>query len=228
MRINRKSDRLGLALFQRREIWLPTRRGWVLILLPGAGLGFLWVRQVHPFLAVTDPVAGGVLIGEGWMPEYAFGKVVEEFKRHQYDKLYVTGGPAEFGAASSGQSTYAEVGAAIARSKRLPPDVVQAVPAPMADKDRTYTSALAFRTWLHDHGVTPRSYRVISFGPHARRARLLFEKALGEKAVVGITAIDVPSYDPNRWWNTSAGARIVIGEMIAYCYSRFFFGPQID
>ena len=228
MRIKKKSEQPAFGLLQRREIWLPTWRGWVFILLMGAGLVFLGAKEVHPFLAVTDPIAGGVLIAEGWIPEYAFGNVVEEFKRHQYDKLYVTGGPVERDAASSGQSTYAEVGAAIARNKGLSPDDVQAVPARAADKDRTYTSAVALRTWLRDHGVTPKSYHVMSFGPHARRTRLLFEKALGEKAVVGITAIDVPDYDPNQWWNTSAGVRIVLGEMIAYGYARFFFWPPIQ
>lgn len=119
--------------------------------------------------------------------------------------------------------TYAELGAARARSKGLSSNVVQAVPALKVDRDRTYASAVALKKWLVDHEVTHRSYHVMSFGLHTRRTRLLFEKALGKGAIVGSTAIEDLSYDPKHWWNTSDGVRTVIGEAIAYGYARFLF-----
>lgn len=223
MEINTKPDKPIFGLLQRREILLPTLRGWFLLLLMGAGLMFIAAKEIIPFLAITDPIPGGDLIVEGWIPDYALEQAIAEFKRNHYGKLYVTGGPIEENAATSDLMTYAERGAAIVRSKGIPSDAVQAVPAPHVDRDRTYTSAAALKNWQIEHGVTPRSYHVMTIGTHARRTRLLFEKALGEGAIVGITALDDRSYDSKHWWNTSAGVRTVIGETIAYGYARFLF-----
>lgn len=223
MGTNIKPNKPIFGLLQRREILFPTLRGWLLLVLIGAGLIFVGVKEVYPFLATTDPVFGGDLVVEGWGPDYAFEKAIDEFKRNQYGKLYVTGGPIERGASLLGYMTYAELGAAIVRSKGLPSNVVQAVPAPNVGRDRTYASAVALKNWLLENGVVPKSYHVMTIGPHARRTRLLFEEALGEGSVVGITAIDDPSYDPKHWWNTSEGVRTVVGEAIAYSYARFFF-----
>ena len=194
-----------------------------MILLVGAGLCFIAVRSLYPFLAVTDPVSGGVLIVEGWLPEYAFGKVIAEFNRNKYDKLYVIGGPMERGAVSTGTLTFADRGAAIARSRGLASNLVQAIPAPSVERDRTYASARALKIWLVERGIVPSNYHVMTLGPHARRSRLLFEAALGDGAIVGVTAIDDSDYDPKYWWNTSAGFRTVIGEAIAYGYVWMLF-----
>lgn len=213
-----------LGLFQRRQILFPTWRGWLLLLAVGAGLGFGTVKEIYPFLAPTEPVVGGVLVAEGWLPDYAFNEVVNEFRRNHYDKLYITGGPIEKGTLSS-HLTYAESGAAIAVSKGLPSDAVQAVSAPSVNKDRTYASAVALRGWLLKRGIAPKSYNVMTLGAHARRTRLLFGQALGEDAIVGVTAIEDPNYDPKYWWNTSAGVRTVVGEAIAYAYATLLFWP---
>ena len=223
MDINGRRSKPILGLVRRREILLPTLRGWLFLLVMSVGLISFAIKEIHPFLAVTDPVSGGDLVVEGWMPAYAFEQAIAEFKRNPYGKLYVTGGPVEDNAASPDLTTYAERGAAIVRSKGVPPDAVQAVPAPHVDRDRTFTSAAALKNWQLEHGVMRRSYHVMTISTHARRTRLLFEKALGEGAIVGITAIADPSYDPKCWWNTSAGVRTVIGETIAYGYARFFF-----
>jgi hypothetical protein len=82
---------------------------------------------------------------------------------------------------------------------------------------------MALRNWLLAQGDAPKSYHVMTMGPHARRTRLLFQKALGEEAAVGITAIDYASDDPKHRWNTSAGVRTVFDETIAYAYVRIFF-----
>lgn len=220
---NPKSGKQSFGLLRRHEVLLPTLRGWFFLLLMGGVLTFVTVQKLYSFLATTDPVSGGALIVEGWIPDYAYEKVIAEFKQNRYSKLYVTGGLIEQGWCTSGAMTYAEGGAGIARRKGIPSNFVQAVPAPKVDRDRTYASAVALRNWLLAQGVAPKSYHVMTMGPHARRTRLLFEKALGEGAVVGITAIDDASYDPKHWWNTSAGVRTVVGEAIAYAYVRLFF-----
>jgi len=213
------------GLLDRRECWVPTRRGWVVVMLLGAGLGVLTLRGSYPFLAVTDPIPGGALVVEGWEPDYALAQALAEFKRNPYTKLYVTGGPLEQGAPLSEYKTYAELGAAMLVRMGLSADSVQAVPAARARQDRTYASAVALRRWLRERGLKPTSLTVISLGTHARRSRLLFEKAMGESARVGILAIEDRSYDAQRWWRYSQGVRAVTTEMIAYGYARLLFHP---
>jgi hypothetical protein len=89
--------------------------------------------------------------------------------------------------------------------------------------DRTYASALALKNWLGSHGVVETNLNVISLGPHSRRSRLLFEKALGKDYKVGIIAIENQEYDAKQWWASSAGVRSMLDEIIAYLYTRLSF-----
>ena len=220
IKIDRKR---GLRLLNRCEVLLPTLYGWLLVFGICVILIAITVYRIYPFLAVTSPVAGGDLVVEGWVSDYAFEQAIVEFNSHQYRKLYVTGGPIEQGASFCGYTNYADLGVATLRSKGLYGNVVQAVPAPHVEKDRTYASAIELKNWQRAHGIVPISYHVMTVGPHARRTRLMFEKAIGEGAIIGITAIRAGGYDPSGWWNSSAGVRSVINEAIAYIYARLLF-----
>jgi hypothetical protein len=70
--------------------------------------------------------------------------------------------------------------------------------------------------------------QVISLGPHTRRTRLLFEKALGKEVSVGVMAVEDQDYDPRHWWRSSEGFRVVSGELLAYGYARFWFHPPAE
>jgi hypothetical protein len=102
-------------------------------------------------------------------------------------------------------------------------ETVQAVPAAYVQKDRTYAAAVALQRWLHQHNAMPKAINLISVGAHARRSRLLFEKAFGSGTRIGIIAVEDRSYDPSHWWKSSQGVRSVVDEMIAYGYARFLF-----
>src|SRR5256885_15730962 len=104
-------DKSRFALMRRCECRVPTWRGWLVLAL-GCVLAFnLALRTIHPFLAVTHPVSGGVLVIEGWSPDYALKAALQELTSNHYDKLFVTGGPLEWGAPLSEYKTYAELGA---------------------------------------------------------------------------------------------------------------------
>ena len=195
-------------------------RGWAVIVLIGAVMFLFALRQIHPFLAVNDPVSGGAMVVEGWAPDYALESAIAEFRKDHYEKLYVTGGPMERGAPLSEYKTYAELGAATVVKLGLSGDVVQAVPAPWVRRDRTHACAVALRDWLREHGVSPGKVNLITVGPHARRSRLLFQKVLGNDVTMGVTAIPDKDYDPDKWWRSSQGVRVVLSEMIAYVYVR--------
>ena len=216
--------RLMKPFFQRRSCLIPTFRGWLCIGLLAVVVAVGTVRNLHSFLAVTDPVEGGVLVIEGWAPDYAFETAIAEFHRHPYDQLYVTGGPIERGAILTEYQTYAGLGEAILR--RMGMTSAQAVPAPVARKDRTYLSAIALRDLWHREGKSVQKINLISMGPHSRRSRLLFEKAFGPQVRVGVLAVEDREYDPAQWWKSSHGFRSVTDELIAYGYAKFIFSSE--
>jgi uncharacterized SAM-binding protein YcdF (DUF218 family) len=213
------------GLIRRRTFWVPTWRGGLVLLVLMAVLLVAVIRGIHPFLALQDPVPGGVLVVEGWGADYVLAAAAAEFNRGQYEAVYVTGVPLEHGAVLTEYKTYADVGAAVLLKSGLGSNVVQAVPCPRVRRDRTFSSALSLKQWLAEHGRTVHAVHLITAGAHARRSRLLFEKALGKEVAVGVTSVGSLDYDSRRWWRSSAGVREVVGEAIAYLYARFFFWP---
>jgi len=220
-----ENSRVMWGLFRRRPCLVPTWRGLLLLLLVLLVVIGVGVQGIHPFLASNDPVREGLLVMEGWAPDYALTEALTELRSNRFEKVYVAGGPLEWGAPLSEYRTYAERGAAVFLKWGLATNQVQAVPTPPTRQDRTYASALALKRWWLEHGLTPRNVQLISVGPHARRSRLLYQKALGKDVNVGITSVPDQDYDPEQWWRSSAGVRSVIDESVAYLYAKLFFHP---
>lgn len=208
---------------QLRECLIPTWRGWLVIALFGIALIVTGGAMMHSFLAAIEPVPARVLVVEGWVPDYALEKAKAEFERSHYIRLYVTGGPLQTGGHLSQYRTYAEIGVATLIRMGMREDTLEPVPAPPTDKDRTYISALTLRNRLRQHDTNVRNINVVSMGAHARRTRLLFQKAFGTDSQVGVIAVEDRDYDPSRWWQYSQGVRTVIGELVAYTYARAVF-----
>jgi len=220
-----ESNKACWGLLRRRQCLVPALRAWFLLALGAAVLGLIALRAVYPFLAVTDSIAGGVLVVEGWSPDRVLNLAVAEYRQNAYTKLYVTGLPVEQGTFLTPFTNYAHVGAATLLKLGLGPDDVQAVPCDKVRRDRTYHTALRLKHFLRNHGATSGRVNLITVGPHARRSRLLFEKAFGKPTQVGIIAAPAADYDAQSWWKCSAGVRTVIGEVIAYAYARLLFHP---
>ena len=214
------------GLLRRRQCLVPTWRGGLLLFLLAVGLFWVGLNGIHPFLAVNAPVEGGDMVVEGWMADYALKEALQEFQKGGRSRLYVTGSPLDAGAPLSEYRSYAELGAAVLAKFGAETNALQAVPAPRVKQDRTYASAIALKRWLEVNGIQCRSLTVVSEGTHARRSRLLFEKAFGPEVQIGIIALTPESYDPKKWWRSSQGVRVVIGEALAYGYARFVFSPK--
>lgn len=194
----------------------------ILILVISAALAAL--RSAHAFFAITSPTDTQVLVIEGWIPDYALEDAVAEYRRGGYRWILATGGITADGWKDEPKYTAADW--AFSRLKRRGIiDGVFAVPCREEKRDRTYHSALALKEWMDHHAPGEKSVNIITLGTHARRTRLLFEKALGPGIRVGIIAIPEREFDPEHWWRSSDGCRNIVGELIAYLYSRLFFWP---
>ena len=216
------------GLLRRRTCWLPTLRGWLLLFILFGFPVVFGFRNAETFLGVNDPVPDGVLVVEGWSPDYALKAAKSKTQESPNRILYVVGGPLEQGAPLSEYKTYAELGAATLLRMGMSQDTVQAVPAPYVRRDRTYAAARALRNWFREHGNVPKAINLISMGAHARRSRLMFEKAFGSGTPVGVMDIPDRDYDPRHWWKSSQGVRSVLDEMIAYGYARFLFSASAE
>ena len=182
---------------------------------------------IYPFLAVTDRVDANVLVVEGWIHEYAIRTAVREFQGNHYGRIFTTGGPVDgAGGYVNDYQTVASVSADLLRKDGVANDSVQMVPSRVMERDRTYASAVALRHWFHAHNLPVRKINVVTEDVHARRTRLLFQKALGDNVTVGIIAVPNPDYDSKHWWRYSEGVKDVLGEGIAYLYARFLFYPS--
>jgi len=215
-------------LLNRRELLIPTVWGWAVLLLLGAALIVLGIRESLPFLSVNDPVPSKFLVVEGWLPDYAMERTLAEFNHGQYDRILVTGGPITSGTypcGLCGNTNWADVGAASLIRLGAGTNLVEAVPAVRVVRDRTYASAVALRAWFHRHQIGATSLNLMTMADHSRRSRLLFTEALGREYHVGVISIENTEYAPNQWWTSSEGVRTVVGEVLAYGYARFLFWP---
>ena len=50
---------------------VPAWRGWLLLFALAGVMLYVVLRATYPFLAVNDPRPGGLLVVEGWAPDYA-------------------------------------------------------------------------------------------------------------------------------------------------------------
>ena len=213
------------GLVTRRERWGPSWQGWLVIGLLMIGMAGSLTHAAYPFLAVTHRVNADTLVVEGWVHQYAIRTAVNEFRAGRYNHAFTTGGPVTgMGGYTNDYNTSATQAAAQLEAEGLSADLVQAVPARVSDRDRTYSAARALRDWLSEHHSSVGGINVLTQDVHARRTRLLFQRALGDRTTVGIIAVANPDYDARHWWRYSQGVRDVISEGIAYLYAKFFSG----
>ncbi|HXP61292.1 MAG TPA: hypothetical protein VN829_12425 [Dongiaceae bacterium] len=211
------------GLLRRRSCLVPTWSGGLALVGSLALLLALLLRGAYPFLALTEPKPGGLLVIRGWAPDSALKAGIAEFNRHHYDKVFVTGQPLEQGAALSIYKSEADVCAATLLKLGMNRNVLQSVPVPGGRVEGIYASAVAVKQWCRAHGMAPATVNVFTVGPNARRSRLLFERALGKEVTVGVVALPPEDYDARHWWRSSQGFRNVISELLGYGYARALF-----
>jgi len=215
------------GVFDRKERWSLSWRGRLIVASAVLLVGALVFKGVYPFLAITHRANANILVVEGWIHEYGIRAAVKEFRSNHYEHVFATGGPVVgSGGYINDFYTSASVGAELLKKWGLPDERLQMVPSRVMDRDRTYGSAVALRNWFRDHNMAVSSIDVVTEDLHARRTRLLFQKALGDKVAVGVIAIPNPDYDAKRWWRYSAGLKEVVSEAAAYAYARLLFYPS--
>lgn len=199
----------NIKLLKKRELWVPTLWGWLLIVSAVSLTALLYAGFIHSFLAVSKPVRGQILVVEGWIPPFALERAALEFKGNGYGLLVLTGGTHRWTVSVLKEAGVNENQIAVISDKQV-------------QKDRTYSSAIGLKEWLLASNVSDRKIDVFTLGVHGRRSLLLYEMVLGEGFSIGIIAANDVRYDRNQWWNSTEGIRSVVDETLAYVYTRLF------
>ena len=214
---------MGIKLFHKREVIVPTWYTLFLLLLLIAGLTVFSFNHIFGFLAVSKPAAGAeVLVVEGWMGTSELDQAARVFQEKSYDYIVTTGGPITQWRDSGANNNYAERAAAYLHEFGVHRGDIKAVPAPASAQNRTYLSAVMVREALADTNVN--TLDVFSANVHARRSWSLYEMAFGKEYSIGIIAAETDGFDEHNWWKTSEGAKSVLNETISmgwtYCCFR--------
>jgi hypothetical protein len=209
--------------FKKKSCTTPTLWGWITFPIAAAVVFYCLFANCNSFLSINKPLDAKVLVIEGWLPEYALVKAAEEFRSKNYARVFSTGIKIEKGDFFWREKTYADMGAAAMRHLGLDSSSVIAVPAFGVKADRTFASACALRRWIDSTGQRISKVNLMSLGPHSRRSRLLFQKALGNPIKVGIISYPDETYDPHKWWKTSNGFKATVDEALSYCYTKLIF-----
>jgi hypothetical protein len=217
----------ALGLVTRKQLWLPTVRGWAVIFGAAALLTLVTIKWTVPFLAPVDPLSHGILVVEGWLPDYALAEAKRTFETHPYRLLLVTGVPIDQGFYLTQETNYAHFASATLRHLGAKEEAIVPIVCPTVPRDRTYATACRVRAWLDEKSVTD-PVDVFTLGVHARRTWLLYRMALGAHHPTGVIAGEDQRYDRKAWWKTSSGFRTVTSEVIAYVYARLVFRPHTE
>jgi uncharacterized SAM-binding protein YcdF (DUF218 family) len=212
-----------ITLYRKRQIWLPTLWGWLLLLTFSCILCVFGARNIYTFLAPNDPVDARVLVVEGWLAPKELDQAVLTFKMGSYTRVVTTGGPTDWPETKYGN--YAQMAADYLAQHGIPRDLIIVVPAPPSAQERTFLSAVMLRESAQKSGLKLGAINLFSSGAHARRSRLLFQMALGPSIRVGVFSAKPVNYNPEAWWRTSEGVESIIFQSIGLVWVKCFFWP---
>ncbi len=204
---------------------MPTISGWFFLLLIFVATCIFLANNLYAFLAPNAPVGARVLVVEGWLGPEELEQVIQTFKNGKYERIVTTGGPVTGWLGVNHETDYAKLAADYLAHHGVSRDLISAVPAPKSAQERTFLSAVMFRESTQRLGISLDSVDVFSSGPHARRSRLLFQMALGQKVRIGVLSARPGEFDPDAWWRTSAGVEQMFFQSFGYLWVKCCFWP---
>ncbi len=218
-------------LLRRRQVWLPTIWGWLLILAAAAAMACALAIEAYDLLAPQQPARGPggagarTLVVEGWLGRADLEQAAVLLRGGQYQRVLTTGGPIEPEIDAGGWQTFAQRAAALLRAQPIADVPVIALPAPASAQERSYLSAVMVRDWAQRSGTRLEAIDLFSAGVHARRSRLVYRMALGDAVEVGVIAARPTEIDARHWWTSSEGAKTTMGEALSLAWTKFCFWP---
>ena len=212
-------------LFKRKTCWRPTLLGLLIIFLSFVIIIRISLVQIYSFLAINKPIESQTMIIEGWAPTYVIKEAVTFYKENNYKRLIVTGIPITNYEFISPYKNTAEATILAIRYHGFSDTIYLADIPTNVFVDRTFHTAVASKI-IFDKNNWPKNFNIYSVGVHARRSRLMFQKAFGSDYEIGIIAPRDRTFLPKAWWKSSKGFRNVSNEFVATVFVSLFFHPD--
>jgi hypothetical protein len=163
-----------------------------------------------------------VLAVEGWIGRDAVRAAAAEFVAHPYQYIVTTGGATIGDRWEERGWSYAEGAQRELIQSGVPAARIIVATARNTERQRTFESALAMRRALQSRGIYPKALNVFTWGPHARRSRLVYAKVEAPETKVGIVSWVPDAYRTFPWWRSSDRAKELLTETAGYLYEALF------
>jgi len=207
-----------MSLFRPYTIWGPTCTGWTIIFAIVFVITAVCVINSESFLAPTDRLPADILVVEGWIGRKGISAAVNEFKQGGYRYIVASGGLTSGRWGEDEPESYAQMAANEIARLGVPKEHVLAACSEDTESHRTFESAVAVRRTLALDGIEPKTINVFTFGPHARRSELVFQKVNSGGPEVGVISW-FPEDDCHKpWWRSSERSRGLLEEIFGYIY----------
>lgn len=204
------------------EFWAGFGCGVATLLLFAIALTLcaaLWCsRYLHDLLTPNQPLSTSVLIVEGWVPDRVMKQVAQVIDEGDYQHVLISGLPLHQGAFLTQYQTHAEVTADSLVALGIERDRIMVINCDHTNHYRTHAAALAIREWIGQQNWQLEHVNLCTVGAHARRSWLIYQRIFAPQTAIGVITVTDPFYDPDAWWQSSAGFRVVMSEAIAYAY----------
>jgi hypothetical protein len=200
--------------FRRATFLVPTLRLWTVLILAASCFSWAFLTHIGGFLALRAPASGAdVLVIEAGASPGKARYVAGLFRAGGYSRLIPVGMPLGESLLAPG-GTEADVWLKRLVRAGVPRAAIEVVRVPSLTRFRTAHKALAVERHLR---IRPaRAVDLITNAAHARRSHAIYQEALRPTTVGVLPAPEV--YDGRQWWRSSAGARAVLGELIALAF----------
>jgi uncharacterized SAM-binding protein YcdF (DUF218 family) len=207
-----------LRFFQRRTICCPTLLGTLCIVCVLLLPEIWWFSCGESYLSLTRRLPAQVLIVEGWIGYHGIRAAKAEFEEHGYQYIVAAGGYTADGGWEKGGLSYAEGAQHELLRLGVPKEKIILAQSRDTETQRTYASAVAVWQALATNGIQPKTVNIFTFGPHARRSRLVFQKAYQPTIEVGVISWEPLGSQSVPWWKSSDRAKTLISESAGYVY----------
>jgi hypothetical protein len=208
-----------IRLFERRTLWCPTWLGTFCLIFVLVVPAAWWFIYGESFLSSTDRLSAEVLVVEGWIGTNGVRAAADEFQSGGYRYVVATGSQPDDdkGWQVIGWS-YAQGAADELARCGIPREKIILAPARSTGRERTFESAVAVSRKLQSLSINSKSINVFTWGPHARRSRLVFAKVEGPETEVGAVGWTPSYYQASPWWRSSDRTKELLTETAGYIF----------
>jgi len=214
---------MRLRLIERRTIWFPTWLGLLCLAVIFATPVVWWCFCGESFLSLTDRLPAEVLVVEGWIGDNGVRAAATEFQTAGYQFVVATGSkPDNDRVWQEPGWSYAQGAANELVRSGIPKEKIIIAPARNSERDRTFESAVSVFQTLRSLSIKPTSINVFTFGPHARRSRLVFAKVYEKHASLGVISWIPTTKTAGPWWRSSERAKEFLTESAGYLFEWLF------